>query len=77
MKRSGSYLDLEEARQANKVAEFAKNNPGTETEVGRFDALLELMAKTPPATDQTSVGATSEGYSEIQTPRDTSEDADD
>ena len=71
-------LTLAEARKLGKTGQFAKENPGTETEPGRFDALLTAMASgKPKAKGQTSGGATSEGYDETQTPRDTSKDASD
>jgi hypothetical protein len=54
----GKYLSLEEARQKNKLAQFAKEHP-SEAEKPRFDALLDAMCKTQPAKRQTSKKATS------------------
>jgi hypothetical protein len=77
-KSPGRHLNLEEARKLGKIDQFAKENPATETEAGRFDKLLNAMASgTPSEAHQTSGEETSEGYSETQTRQDTSEDASD
>lgn len=69
----GKYLSLEEARKLGKLKQFAKEHPSQADE--RFERLLDAMAKGLLEAEQTSDPASSEGYSETQTPRDTSEDA--
>lgn len=41
----GKHLSLEEARKEKQLDQFAKEHPSEETKPGRFDALLEAMAK--------------------------------
>jgi len=50
---SGKHLSLEEARQKNKLAQFAKEHPCA-AERPRFDALLETMCKSQPTDPKTS-----------------------
>lgn len=49
----GKYLSLEEARQENKLEQFAKEHP-SEADRARFDALLDAMSKSQPAGPKTS-----------------------
>jgi hypothetical protein len=74
----GKYLSLEEARKKKGgLARFAKEHPSKGNE-RLFDRVLRLMAlggEKPEAEDQTSSEAASEGCSETQTPKGTSEDA--
>ena len=71
----GKYLSLEEARKLGKLKEFAKQHPST-ADRGRFERLLDAMTRSSPTADQTSTPASSEGYSETQTPPGTLKDAD-
>ena len=74
----GKYLSLEEARKAGKLKQFAKEHPSKgDGEV--FDRLLDAMVspKSSSTADQTSVPASSAGYTGTRTPRDTSEDVSD
>jgi len=68
----GKYLSLEEARNSGKLARFAKEHPSKADE--RFWPLLKAAAKGLPKDGGTSGQAASEGYSDTQTPPDTSED---
>jgi hypothetical protein len=49
----GKHLSLEEARNKNKLAQFAKEHP-SEADKERFDALLNAMSKNQPANRKTS-----------------------
>ena len=71
----GKYLSLEEARNMGKLKRFAKEHPSQSD--GRFQPLLEAVAKGKPADQKTSSRGVSGGYSGTQTPQDTSEGADD
>lgn len=68
----GKYLSLEEARKSGKLKQFAREHPSQADE--RFPKLLEAMAKGTLEAVGTSGPGSSEGYSEIQTRRGTSED---
>ncbi len=70
----GKYLSLEEARKSEKLDQFAKEHP-SKADAGRFEALLESMAKGSAKGGQTSTQGTSEGYSGTRTRRGTSGDA--
>jgi len=68
----GKYLSLEEARNMGKLDRFAKEHPSQADE--RFWPLMKAAAKGLPEGDQTSIQGSYEGYSDTQTPPDTSED---
>ena len=66
----GKYLSIEEARKANQLKQFAKEHPSQAD--GRFPKLLDAMARGTLEGAETSTQETSEDYSGIQTPLDTS-----
>lgn len=50
----GKHLSLEEARKAKQLEQFAQESPSEETRPGRFDELLDAMAKGKKPTSSTS-----------------------
>jgi len=46
----GYYLSLEEARESNKIDQFASEHPST-ADQKRFDDLLDVMVRTPEVGD--------------------------
>lgn len=73
----GKHISLEEARKSGNLKQFAKEHPYKgDGEV--FDRLLDAMVKpkSSPIAGQTSVPASSEGYSETRTHPGTLKDAD-
>lgn len=66
----GKHLSLEEARQQDKLAQFAKEHP-TEAERERFLALLDAMSQGVLEGEETSPREIGEGSSATRTQRDT------
>lgn len=55
----GKSISLEEARQAKRLNQFAKEHP-SEADKARFEAVLSAMCQSQKADDQTSGEAASE-----------------
>jgi hypothetical protein len=70
----GRYLSLEEARKHGTLDRFCKEHPNT-TNGSRFRTLLSAMSRGRREDAGTSAPASSEGYSDTQIRRDTSEDS--
>ena len=76
----GRYLSLEEARKSGTLDRFAKEHQIQDPHPDgkkRFEAVLDAMARGTREGPQTSSRGASGGYSETQTPPDTSGDASD
>lgn len=66
----GKHLSLEEARQQDKLAQFAKEHP-SEAERERFKALLDAMSQGALEGEGTGRKDYAASSSETRTPRDT------
>lgn len=62
----GKHLSLEEARQQNKLAQFAKEHP-SEAEQERFIALLEAMSQGVLEGEETGPQGHAEGSNATRT----------
>lgn len=66
----GKHLSLEEARQQDKLAQFAKEHP-SEAERERFTALLDAMSRGALVEEETERKDRAAGSNETRTPRGT------